>query len=244
MNDMPWSEDDSRHFIDIGAVYTPGRDEIRDAILDLIPAERDEPFLAVEIAVGSGWLSRAILERFPRARILGLDGSPAMLAETEKNLAAFSGRFELSQFRLEDESWPDEITEPARCFVSVLTVHHLDDAAKRALYRRLHDHLDGRGAVLIGDIVAPASEWERRYLAHAWDTIVQQQSLALTGNAGAYEEFRRQQWNILEYPDPVDMPSRVPDHLAWLTEAGFGGVNVFWARGAHAVYGGYQRLAA
>ena len=56
-----WSEADSRHFIDVGRIHIPRRDEIGEVILDLLPVEADEPFTAVEIGVGGGWLSEALL---------------------------------------------------------------------------------------------------------------------------------------------------------------------------------------
>jgi len=242
MTDLPWSEADSQHFIEAGRVYTPGRDEILEVILDLIPAERGEEFLAVEVGVGAGWLSRAILDRFPRSRIIGLDGSPIMLSETAANLGPFAGRHELRQFRLEERSWREALTEPVRCFVSSLVVHHLDGPGKQVLYRDLHERLDGSGAVLIADLIAPAGEWERRYLANTWDHAVERESRVLTGGTKLYRQFLDDQWNLYRYPDPVDIPSTIPEHLAWLSAAGFVGVNVFWERAAHAVYGGYQRL--
>ncbi len=87
---IPWSEEASRHFIDRGRIHIPNRDEIGETILDLIPAERDEPFLAVELGVGAGWLCEAMLRRFPAARVIGLDGSPAMLSETAARLEPFA----------------------------------------------------------------------------------------------------------------------------------------------------------
>ncbi len=238
--EIAWSEESSRHFIEIGRVYTPTRDEIRDAILDLIPAERDEPFIAVKLGVGSGWLSAAILERFPAASVLSLDGSPPMLRETAAQLELFAGRFELRTFQLEDPSWLMGIGRDARCFVSSLVIHHLDAAGKQALYRDLHAHLDDGGAALIADIVAPRSEWERRYMARQWEAEVRRQSLAMTGSLQTYQQFIDDQWNLYEYPDPMDMPSTAPDHLRWLAEAGFDAVNVFWERAGHAIYGGYK----
>jgi tRNA (cmo5U34)-methyltransferase len=234
---IDWSEDASRHFIDLGRTYTPARDEIRDTILDLIPDERDEPFLAVELGVGEGWLSAAILERFPNARILGLDGSPTMLREAATRLQPFAGRFDLRRFRLEDRSWLAELPDAARCFVSSLVIHHLDAAGKQQLYRDLHIHLEDGGAVLIADLVAPRSAWERRFMARSWDAEVRRQSLAFTGSLDAYQQFLDSEWNWFAYPDPMDMPSPVVDHLAWLTEAGFTGASVFWARAGHALYG-------
>lgn len=239
-DETAWSEEDSTRFIELGRVYTPARDAIQEAILGLIPAERDEPFLAVELGVGAGWLSAAILERFPAARIVGLDGSPAMLRETEARLEPFGGRFELRTFRLEDRSWLDGIREDVRCFVSSLVIHHLDAEGKRALYRDLYGHLAPAGAVLIADLVAPRSEWERRYMAGQWDAEVKRQSQEITGSLATYQQFVDDRWNWYDYPDPMDMPSSVPEHLQWLAEAGFTGANVFWERAGHAVYGGYK----
>jgi len=239
---MPWSEADSRRFIERGRIHIPMRDEIQETILDLIPAERDEPLLAVELGVGSGWLCEAILQRFPAARVLGLDGSPTMLRETEVRLRRFAGRFEPRPFRLEDRSWLTGIGYDVRCFVSSLVIHHLDGDGKRTLYRDLYEHLEGGGAALIADLVAPRGERERRYMARRWDAEVERQSLAMTGALDAYREFVDGHSNWYEYPDPVDMPSTVPEHLAWLADAGFIGADVFWLRAGHAVYGGYKEF--
>jgi len=241
---MPWSEADSRHFIARGHIHIPLRDEIGETILDLIPADTDEPFLAVELGVGGGWLSEAILERFPAARILGLDGSPTMLRETDDRLRRFAGRFEPRPFRLEDRSWLEGISRDARCFVSSLVIHHLDADGKRTLYRDLHEHLEDGGAALIADLVAPCGERERRYMARRWDAEVERQSLAMTGSLDAYREFVADQSNWYAYPDPMDMPSTVSKHLAWLADAGFIGADVFWLRAGHAIYGGYKEPAA
>ncbi|MDQ2741541.1 MAG: class I SAM-dependent methyltransferase [Chloroflexota bacterium] len=238
-----WNESDSQHFLDIGRIYTPARDEIGEVILDLIPAEGDEPFLAVELGVGAGWLSTAILERFSAARVLGLDGSPTMLREAGSALARFPGRAELRPFQLEDSRWLDAIEGEVRCFVSSLVIHHLDGPGKQALYRLLHDRLSNGGALLFADLVAPNSERERRYLARSWDEEVKRQSLAFTGSLDVYQQFATEDWNWYDHPDPFDKPSAVPEHLRWLQEADFTGSNVFWERAGHAVYGGYRSRA-
>lgn len=241
-----WSESDSADFIEIGRVYTPTRDEIQQTILDLIPAEREDAFLAVELGVGVGWLSAAILERFPNARILGVDGSPMMLRETDARLQPFVGRYELREFKLEDASWLDRIganegeSERVRCFVSSLVVHHLDGEGKRVLYQRLYERLESGGGLIFADLLAPGSEWERRHMARQWDAETHRQSLEMTGSLETYQRFVDDHWNLYDYPDPMDKPSTAPEHLRWLTEVGFVGASVFWARAGHAVYGGYK----
>ncbi len=234
-----WGEADSRLFIERGRVYTPRRDEMAATLLDLIPAEADESFLAVELGFGAGWLSAALLARFPQARVLGLDGSPAMLDAARQTLAPYTDRVELRPFRLEDQDWRAGLSD-VRVVLSSLVVHHLDDAGKQALFADLYAALAPGGALLLADLVAPTSEAARRAYAAAWDAETRRQSVELTGDMGAYEEFVRTQWNLYHTPDPMDTPSALPDQLRWLTEIGYSGVDVFWLRAGHAVYGGYR----
>lgn len=77
-------------------------------------------------------------------------------------------------------------------------------------------------------------------MARWWEADVKRQSLAYTGSLDVYREFVDGQYNYYDYPDPMDMPSTIQDHLGWLAEAGFTGVDVFWQRAGHAVYGGYR----
>ncbi len=235
-----WQEADSVTFIDVGRVMIPRRDEIERTIVALVPAADDELFTFVDVAAGAGWLSGAILERYPRSRALLLDGSATMLEQARRNLASFDDRLELRQFRLEDEGWIAALPTPVRCVASSLAIHHLDDAGKRDLYRNLLPALEPGGALLIADLIQPASDVSRRLAARAWDAEVRRQSLELTGALDAWELFDGDDWNIFDHPDAMDMPSAIVDHLAWLREAGYDGADVFWAYAGHAVYGAFR----
>jgi tRNA (cmo5U34)-methyltransferase len=238
-----WTEETSKHFIDVGRIYTPRRDEIAQAFVDLVPANEDEAFTGVELGTGQGWLTTAILERYPNATMIGLDGSEAMLAATAESTAKFGGRFEGRLFRLEDPDWIDELPDDLRCVVSSLVIHHLDGPGKQGLFRALFGKLAPGGALLINDVMEAASDRSRRHWARAWNEDVQRQSFALGGDGSAYEQFVADKWNFYEYPDPddeIDHPSTVIEQLDWLREAGFTGVDVWWARAGHVLFGGYR----
>lgn len=235
-----WTEEDSEVFADLGRVITPRRDEIERVMLDLIPAAPHEAFFTVDIGAGQGWLSEAVLRRFPEARVVALDGSPTMLSRAAGQLAPYGDRVEFRRFRLEDPSWIRELNAPVRAFLSCLVIHHVDGEAKRRLYAQLHARLESGGALLIADVIEPTSEPMRRHVAAAYYEEVRRQSLEFTGDLRAYEFFVENRWNIYEYPDPADIPSPLPDHLAWLSEAGFDPADVYWARAGHAVYGGFK----
>ncbi len=245
-NDAPgaWDEDESKTFIEFGRAMVPGREEIERTLLDLIPAEPDEPFLAVEIGTGSGWLSAAVLREFSKAKILGLDGSPEMLKTAADLLGHYGDRAELRQFRLEDPSWTDELPQPVRVFLSSLVLHHLDGGGKRDLFVRLIDRLEPGGALLFADVMEPRTERARRHFAVAWEEEIRRRSVEIHGDGRAHEFFVRERWNIYDYPDPADKPSTLPEQLRWMEEAGFEGVDVFWARAGHALLGGYRPVAA
>jgi tRNA (cmo5U34)-methyltransferase len=235
-----WSENDSALFVEMGRVMIPRRDEIERTLVSLIPAGEEDMFAFVDIAAGSGWLSAALLTRFPRATAIVLDATETMLAEAVRNLAAFPGRFSTARFKLEEPDWEARLPGGVRAFVSSLAIHHLDGSGKQELFERLFTRLAPGGALLIADIVQPGSEWARRYAAQEWDAAVRAQSLAISGAPDIWEFFDRERWNILHHPDPMDMPSPIAEQVRWLREAGFQGVDVFWAYAGHAVYGGYR----
>jgi trans-aconitate methyltransferase len=241
MTDRQWNESDSQTFIDRGRIYTPRRDELRDAILDLIPAEPHDTFQAVELAPGAGWLAAAMLDRFPNASILALDGSEAMLAETARSLAPFPGRWETRLFQLQDAEWRATLPTGLRAILSSLAIHHLKGTQKRDLFRDLHDHLAPGGALLIADLVEATSEPARRHMARAWDEDVQRQSLELTGSSADWEFFRDDHWNLYTWPDDdIDFPSPLVDQIDWLRQTGFGQIDIPWARAGHTLIAAYR----
>ena len=238
-----WSEADSGLFAGLGEVFIPGREEIRRAILDHVPAGRGDRFLVVDVGCGQGWLSEAVLEGFQRSRVLALDGSAGMRRAAERLLSSYGERSEVRAFRLEDPAWIPGIEDTVRCFLSSLVLHHLDGAGKRDLFHGLFEKLEPGGALLYADIVEAGSEPSRKHMARIWEEETRKRSMKLTGEERAYRIFVEEEWNLFEHPDPMDKPSKVSEQLRWLEEAGFEGVDVPWARSGHAVFCAYKPAA-
>lgn len=234
-----WNESDSRDFIDLGRFFIPDREEQIATVLDVIPDPGSG--LLVDLCCGEGLLSRALLERFPEARVLAMDLSPAMLEATRAKLADHEGRFAVQAFDLADRSWRG-FSEPVHAFVSSLAIHHLDGPGKRELFRDLASALAPGGAVVIADLVQPATPGAHALAARAWDEAVRRRSLELAGNLAPFEKFDAERWNLYAdpEPDPIDQPSPLLDQLRWLEEAGLSGVDVYWMKAGHAVFGGVR----
>ncbi len=241
-----WSEGDSEAFIDLAEIFVPGRAEQMNALLDLIPAKNDEGFALVELAAGEGVLAQAILERFHACQYVALDGSEVMRQHMSEKLRKFSDRLEIRPFELAQQEWRDNLPQPLRCVVSSLSVHHLFGEEKQQLFRELADHLEPGGALLMLDIIEPATQQIADLFVKQYDDIVRKQSMQVRGDLSGFEQFQQLKWNYFRHDyladDTNDHPSCLSDQLLWLREAGFSVVDCFWMQAGHAVYGGYKRV--
>ena len=239
-----WSEGDSETFLDLGEIFVPGRAEQMAALLDLIPARADEQFTIVELASGEGALAQAILERFQVCHYIAFDGSAVMRQHMRERLTQFSERLEIRAFELAEREWRTTLPGPLRCVVSSLSIHHLFDEEKQQLFRELADHLEPMGALLVADIIKPATQQIADLFAQQYDDIVRKQSLIMRGDLSGFEQFQHLKWNYFLHDyhsvDTNDHPSCLSDQLRWLREAGFSVVDCFWMQAGHAVYGGYK----
>ena len=117
----------------------PAREEQTEALLALIPAERNETFALIDICAGEGLLCERVLETYPNSRVLALDGSELMRARARARLPPFAARAEVRAFELDGDDWTEHLPSPLRCAISSMALHHLEAHCKRHLFRRLAD---------------------------------------------------------------------------------------------------------
>jgi SAM-dependent methyltransferase len=240
-----WSEGDSELFLDLGEIFVPGRAEQIATLLQLIPARADEHFTIVELASGQGILAQAMLERFSACYYIAFDGSAVMRQHMGQRLAQFSNRLEIRPFELAEQGWRATLPTPVRCVLSSLSIHHLRGPEKQQLFRAIATRLEPTGALLMADIINPATQQIADLFAQQYDDIVRRQSLIIRGDLSGYEQFQQLKWNYFLHDygsaDSFDYPSSLSDQLVWLRDAGFSVVDCFWMQAGHAVYGGYMR---
>jgi trans-aconitate 2-methyltransferase len=98
-------------------------------VLERLPLAGEETVL--DAGCGSGRVTRMLLERLPRGRVIGVDGSRAMVDEARKNLAEWSDQVDLRAADLLEL----EIGEPVDAVFSNATFHWVPD--HDLLFRRL-----------------------------------------------------------------------------------------------------------
>lgn len=233
-----WDEENSRTFLDYGRYFVPERDRQLAIICDLIPAPPAGAVL-VELCPGEGLLSRALLDRFAKCRVLALDGSAEMREATRATCAAHADRLTVAAFDLAGDGWR-QFAQPLHAVVSSLAIHHLGGPQKRELFADMARALASGGVIVVADIVRPPAQRGIDVAAAQWDEAARLQALALDGHLAAFEQFRRLGWNYFRDPDgnPIDKPSPLLDQLKWLEAAGLVEVDAHWLVAGHAILSG------
>ena len=237
-----WTEDNSALFLTLDDVAAPMREQQIATLCALIPAQADETFTAVELGAGGGLLARAVLDAYPNCHYHALDGSETMRAELREKLAPYGDRVTIGAFELAESAWREALPSPLRCVLSSLVVHHLTHEGKQQMFADVVQRLEPGGALLLADLVAPATDRVRLLFADQWNTAAQVQSQVLAGDLSLYEQFQEAEWNYYELTeeDPIDHPSPLADQLQWLRAAGFSVADCFWMLAGHAIYGGFR----
>jgi trans-aconitate methyltransferase len=129
---------DPETYLDAIREEIPRYDELQQATIEAIPFP---PRGVLELGVGTGETTRRLLERHPDAEVTGLDSQPDMVFHAREHGIAV--RLARMQDPLPDGPWD--------LVISVLSVHHLDAAGKRDLFRRVREQ---SRAFVMGDVVA------------------------------------------------------------------------------------------
>ena len=232
-----WTEDDSAIYAAIADVAVPRRREMMGTLVTAIPFARDEPFRIVELGSGEGLLTEALLDTFPAATVLALDGSEFMRRAAAARTARFGARAKVRAFELDTLGWWD-LMLGSDLVVSSLCLHHLNDAKTQYLYKAVATRVSARGALLVADLIDPMSSTARSLAAETWDAFARAEADAI-GRPELYTQFVEARWNHFRFPDPADHPSALFHHLVWLKHAGFVAVECLWLFAGHAVFGGF-----
>lgn len=123
---------------------------------ELVEASGDGARRILELGTGTGETARRLLERHPRASLVGLDESEPMLGYARGPLPG--DRVELLARRIQDEL-PGG---PFDLVASAMAVHHLDGAEKRDLFRRVRGLLSPGGRFVLADVVIPQDPADAR----------------------------------------------------------------------------------
>jgi tRNA (cmo5U34)-methyltransferase len=204
----------------------PAYTELHRALVGGIPFLSTRSFRVLELGVGTGALTSAVLSRFPHAEVVGIDVSPRMIAAARRRLRRYRDRVLLLAGRLE-AAWEGRYD----AVLSALAIHHLEDRDKWRLFRRVYRSLSPGGYFGDGDDHLPEDP--------VFDSRYAQIAAAQMGGRAARGPYTIPQLVWHEH-ERFDHPCTLTAEVAALQRAGFPHVGVPWRYFGQAVVWAYR----
>lgn len=194
----------------------------------------------IDLGAGSGTLAAQILARYPNAEATLVDFSPAMLDAARSAFAESGLNVRIVEADLTSADWhSDEDRGRYDAVVSGFAIHHLQDAAKREVYRTAFELLRPGGLFVNVEHVLSASP----ELNGAFDRLMiealmngEPQPVSPHRAAQITDEFHQRQ------DRDVNILAPLGDQLNWLTDLGFEGVDCYFKYFELAIFGGRKPL--
>jgi len=168
----------------------------------------------LDLGCGTGLELAAIFSRAPQAKITAVDLSEKMLNNLLEKYQQQRSRIEIRQASYLTVPFEEEHYHYA---ISVMTLHHLTEAEKIKLYKKIARALKPGGKYVEGDYIALSQKEEKSFL------IERRQRL---------KEVDKEESGLYH----IDIPFTLEKQKEILTQAGFRNFHVIYQAGENAVY--------
>ena len=196
----------------------PGFEGLYRWAVDLVPNDATQ---ILDLGAGTGLIAALIRARFPDASLHLIDLSAAMLAKARER---FEGDTRTT-FEVADYSVA-ALQGRYNAVVSALSIHHLEDDAKRALFDSIMNVLLPGGVFVNAEqVMGSTPALEERY-KREW--LHKVRALGATEQQISDSLFRQQE----------DRCASVEDQMAWMRSAGFSDVDCWFKDGRFATLAG------
>jgi len=207
------------------AKLIPCFDDYYRTALEAIPFGADQELEVLDLGAGTGLIAGLVAARYAKARITLIDIAGEMLTEARKTLSVYQNDFDfVTADYLAGESFGKEFD----LIISSLSIHHLEDTAKRKLFAKIFENLKVGGIFINADQALGETA--------NIETINHNMWLEQSRAAGASEEELAASLERMR----EDRLAPLADQLQWLKDAGFSEVGCWYKNYSFVVYSGMK----
>ncbi len=176
-----------------------------------------EPKRILDLGCGNGNITYQITKKFPEASYHLLDASWEMIQACQMRYGT-QGPFSYTQSLFQELDLEEEAYD---LIVAGLSIHHLREEEKKALYQKVHRALVPGGIFSSSDLYIERIDGEFHYEMHLeiWEEMARE-----LGTPDEECSF------LFQHHDDYDFPNHYRKHLSWLGQIGFQDPHVTWIR--------------
>jgi tRNA (cmo5U34)-methyltransferase len=188
----------------------PNYGDIFGTALDLLTFAPGDCNQVLDLGAGTGLFSKHVLEKYPKANFVLYDLADKMVDVARKRFEnhAQQFRYVVGDYRKLEEG------EEFDLVISSLSIHHLENEEKRALFGSIFRLLRKGGIFINIDQIRGETPWLRELYWNHW--------LEQVRASGASEERIQES---IKRRTAFDKDALLTDQLQWLKNSGFGNVD-------------------
>lgn len=201
----------------------PCFDEFYGTALDVVISfQEKENIKVLDLGAGTGLFSFLVSQRYPNAKFVLCDLSNVMLEEAKSRFSDSNAKVE---YVTKDYS-VEPIDGKFDLIISALSIHHLTDLEKEALFNKVFLSLNNNGLFINADQVLGKTTLIENAYRNEWLKQVKEKGVTDSSLAQALERMKE------------DKMSTLSQQLTWLKDANFTEVNCWYKSYSFVVYSG------
>lgn len=204
------------------------RDEILSLFQNYAEFVPSKEKVFIDLGAGTGAAAFSILQKYPDAKAVLVDGSKPMLEQAQKEADAKGYNIETIYQDFTDLEWVKKsgLKPEYPLIISSIMIHHLTDKERARFFKDIYDLILPPGKFLYADVVKMSGDEEEQMATTLWiEEIIKNKKIhGLTPKS--FEEEK--EWILTETAKQGDMPATIPDILVDLDSAGFQRGTMLW----------------
>lgn len=203
-------DENADNYDKIRKLIIPCFDDLYNITQNLANTDKESPKI-LDLGAGTGLLTKYIFKKYPKGEFTLIDLSEEML-KIAKNRFKDINKFEYIVADYCEHYFQDSFD----IIISSLSIHHLEDADKKKLYKKAYNSLNNGGIFLNADqVVGPTPDIDKSY-NKKWIEQIEANNFTGPEKDTAIERMK------------FDKPATMESNLKWLANCGFKDVDVYY----------------